>query len=391
MTSKDLIMMLAHEAGITIGETGEPGYEECDIIVQNMEFYDKVFNDDSLGLGESYIMGWWDVGRSTLDDIFYRILKTDLSEKLRRLSFYAKTKLVIRRIHNYWFPVKTVEQSKLVALQHYDLGNTFYEQMLEPMVYSCGYFRNTFDTLFEAQMAKMELIRKKLKIEPGMRVLDIGCGWGVLAAYLSKNGAIVDAITISQQQYEYAKEKYADDFTRFYLADYREFKPDYQYDAIVSVGMFEHVNYNNYYQFMEIVNSLLKSDGLFLLHTIGTNISTTVCDPWINKYIFPNSSLPSLSQIAQSSEKFFVIEDVQNFGLDYDKTLMCWYHNYMQFYEKLRAGENIVTNFEITNEFHRMWTYYLLSCAGNFRARKIQLYQVVFSNKTEQKYNRPYY
>ena len=376
MHARELLTKLAQKAGLEL---------EKDIIIHDNRFYDRVFKDGSLGLGESYMLGWWDAKNKTLDDIFYCICRENLRKELTELSFLSKLRIGLSWLYNYYFPVRTIEDSKLVATKHYDLNKEIYEAMLEPMIYSCGYFKSPNNTLLEAQINKMELIKNKLKIKPGMRILDIGCGWGELAAYLAKDNIFVDAITNSNEQYKYAKEKFENDYARFYLCDYREFKPAYEYDAIVSVGMFEHVNSNNYVEFMDIVHRFLKSQGLFLLHTIGSIKTNIVGDEWIAKYIFPNSCLPSLAQIATSSERFFVIEDVHNFGLHYDKTLMLWYKNfstkYKDFNDKLEKPLN--------NEFYRMWTYYLLSCAGSFRARKNQLYQVVLSKNPLNDYQRP--
>lgn len=376
MSSRDIIKQLTQISGIEIG---------TDIIIEDDRFYDKVFKDDSVGLGESYMLGWWKEGKCTLDEIFYRISKANLKSKLFDLSYYTKTKLMALRLYNYWFPINTIEESKVVALQHYDIGNEFYKMMLEPMIYSCAYFKNLSDSLWQAQINKMELISQKLKIKSNMHVLDIGCGWGELAGHLSKKNVHVDGITISEEQFKYAKTNFGNDYVNFYLTDYRQFNPEHQYDAIVSVGMFEHVNSNNYKEFMKIVHKLLKPNGLFLLHTIGSNTTTTISDRWINKYIFPNSALPSLAQISSSSEGKFVIEDVQNLGPHYDKTLMYWYNNFTKNFEKI--NEKIPVS--LSAESYRMWTYYLLSCAGSFRARGIQLYQIVMSKECDDAYQRP--
>ena len=250
------------------------------------------------------------------------------------------------------------------------------------MVYSCAYFRGDTDkftpsmnALLEAQENKFKLLGQKLHLEPGMQVLDIGCGWGGLAHYLSKE-VQVDAITNSVQQYEYAKKTFPTDRIHFHLCDYREFKSGKQYDRIVSVGMFEHVCPKQYRQFMEIVYNLLKPNGIFVLHTIGQNKSQSQSDPWITKYIFPNSFVPSLAQISTSSEGLFVIEDLHNLGINYDKTLLCWYHNLKQYPLSDKVND-------------RKWQYYLLLCAGYFRARQFQLYQIVLTKSRYELYSRP--
>lgn len=370
-----IIIQLADLAGIDLSN----------IKVNNDLFCDRIFRDESLGLGESYMLGWWDVNNISLDELFYKICKSDLRDKLLKLSFYSKCKITFYWLYNYLFPAKTIEDSKVVALQHYDLGNDIYEIMLEPLVYSCAYFRTPLDTLRKAQFNKMKLIKLKLGIKPGMKVLDIGCGWGELASYLGEDNVYVDAITISTEQHKLAKNKFENDFVKFYLADYREFSPAYQYDAIVSVGMFEHVGKYNYVEFMNIVHKLLKPGGLFLLHTIGNTNSNSITDRWIGKYIFPNAHVPSLAQISAASEKIFIIEDVHNFGIHYDKTLICWHNNFVANFEEMNKKREI----PLSQEFYRMWTYYLSICAALFRARKLQLYQVVLSKESNRLYQRP--
>ena len=225
-------------------------------------------------------------------------------------------------------------------------------------------------TLEEAQENKCELICKKLNLQPGMKILDIGCGWGGFALYAAKNyGVNVVGVTISKEQAEYAREITKDYPIEIRLQDYRDINESF--DRIVSIGMFEHVGLKNYKTFMNNTHKLLKDGGLLLLHTIGNNSSQPHGDPWINKYIFTNGMLPSIEQIAQASQDHFVMEDWHNFGADYDKTLMAWDANFEKNWHLLKSSYN--------DRFYRMWKYYLLSCAGLFRARAIQLWQIVFS------------
>lgn len=407
--SKVIIKRLADESGIKIGK---------DIIVNDDRFYNRVIRDGSLGLGESYMEGWWNAGDKKLDELFSTICQAKLKEKLTALSWWLKFKLFLTWLYYWLFPINSVEQSKLVALKHYDLGNELYEVMLEkPAMYSCAYFRkdisdedglkyfryeNTIkenSVLQRAQLNKLELIKRKLNLKPGMRVLDIGCGWGDLANYLyttSREGndsIYIDGITISEEQYHYCLDNHANARVNFYLTDYRNFKPEYQYDAIVSVGMFEHINPHgrNYEEFMQIAHRLLNPGGLFLLHTIGGNKSMLTGDPWITKYIFPNSCLPSLAQISSSTEGLFVVEDVHNFGTHYDKTLMLWYENFKKNFDKINEERTKLGKPILDNTFYRMWEYYLLSCAGLFRSRECQLYQVVLSKERYEQYVRPDY
>lgn len=391
--SKALVTKLAADAGIRIG---------TDVIVKDERFYDRVFRDGSLGLGESYMEGWLDTANKSIDELIELIIRANIKEKLFALSWGNQARITMWWLYNYMFPVKTIEHSKVVGAYHYDLGNELFEEMLEDtMMYSCAYFKSDSDTLTQAQMNKIDLIIQKLHLKPGMRVLDIGCGWGFLAhALAEKAGVYVDGITISQEQHAYAVNKYQSEKVKFYMKDYREFNipntpgwcltgTDYHtYDAIVSVGMFEHVCANNYQEFMRICSGLLKPGGLFLLHTIGSNRTRTVEDRWITKYVFPNSCLPSLSQISTASEGLLVIEDVHNFGMMYDKTLMAWYNNFQKKWivineRRMKNGKN-----PLDIPFFRLWKYYLLSCAGGFRARNCQLYQVVLSKDRFENYSR---
>jgi cyclopropane-fatty-acyl-phospholipid synthase len=242
--------------------------------------------------------------------------------------------------------------------------------MLGPtMAYSCGYWRKA-NTLEEAQNAKHELACRKLGLRDGLRVLDIGCGWGGFAKYAATHyGVEVTGVTLSMAQAEYAEQRCAGLPVRIELRDYRDVRESF--DRIVSIGMFEHVGPGNYREYFESVRRNLAADGLFLLHTIGTLRSKRTMNHWMARYIFPNAVVPSGSQILRAAEGIFVLEDWHNFGADYDKTLMAWHANFEAAWPALcdRYGER----------FRRMWRYYLLTCAGSFRARQSQLWQVVFS------------
>lgn len=358
MSPKGLVHSLLQSIGVTIN-----GNKPWDIQVHNEKFYARALNEGALGLGESYMDKWWDCAR--LDILFDKILKSNLDNHAG-IPFHFKLKQVISRIIN----LQTKARAKLVAQKHYDLGNDLFHAMLDSrMIYSCGYWKKA-SHLEEAQIDKLELICQKLKLHPGLRVLDIGCGWGGLAKYAAeKYGVSVVGITISSQQCEYAKNNCKNLPIEIRLQDYRDVTE--KFDRIVSVGMFEHVGHQNYPTFMQKVSEALSDDGLFLLHTIGVNQFYRLPNEWISKYIFPNGNLPTISQIAKASEKLFVIEDWHNFGAYYDNTLMAWYDNF------LRQWNTLKTKYD--ERFFRMWVYYLLSCAGTFRARSLQLWQIVFS------------
>lgn len=321
----------------------------------------RILARGSLGLGESYMDGWWDCQQ--LDEFICRVLKA-------RLDHEVNGGLAIAALRAKLFNLQNIRRAWQVGQQHYDLGNDFFESMLDShMAYTCGYWAEA-DTLAEAQTAKLDLICRKLGLEPGMRLLDIGCGWGSLMRHAAKEyGVECVGVTISKEQSDFGAERCKGLPIEFRLTDYR--KIEGTFDRIASVGMFEHVGWKNYDAYFDVARRVLADDGLFLLHTIGKNQRGTPTDPWIEHYIFPNGALPSLGEIADTAEPHFITEDVHNFGADYDRTLMAWHANFEaawpQFSE--RYGER----------FYRMWRYYLLACAGTFRARTTQLWQLVLS------------
>lgn len=359
-SAQKIIEELLNIAGIKIN-----GNSPWDIQVHNQNFYNRVLSHSGLGLGESYMDKWWDCAQ--LDVLFDKLVGANIESKIS-LSLSQKLNLLASRLFNQ----QTRQLSKKVALTHYDLSNKLYQKMLDKrLIYSCAYWKNA-QNLDDAQEAKLELICQKLQLKPGMTLLDIGCGWGGLARYAAeKHGARVTGITLSEQQYNFAKEYCKDFDVTIRLQDYRDIKE--KYDRIVSVGMFEHVGHKNYQHFMEIAYNALDDHSLFLLHTIGNNESMYTTNAWVEKYIFPNGMLPSIAQVGYASEKLFVMEDWQNFGPYYDKTLMAWHQNFKNRWDELKN--------DFDERFYRMWEYYLLSSAGCFRCRSIQLWQIVFSRK----------
>lgn len=323
---------------------------------------ERVFSQGSLGLGEAYMEGMWSARH--LDQFFYRILRSGLDEEIRSTRFLLHA--LLTRFTNR----QGKRQSRHAIAAHYDLGNDFYAAMLDSrMTYTCGYWHDA-TTLDAAQEAKLDLICRKLQLQPGMRLLDIGCGWGSLMAYAAEHYQVeCVGATLSRSQAEWATERYADTRMRFLLQDYRDLTG--QFDAIASVGMFEHVGRKNYRTFFEVAHRLLAPDGLFLLHTIGKNSHRGGSDPWMDRYIFPGGDLPSAAQISCAADGLFIIEDLHSFGADYDRTLMAWCANFD------RAWDRFADRYD--PHFYRMWKYYLLSCAGAFRARSIQLWQWVLS------------
>ena len=338
------------------------GDKPWDIQVHNPKLYARVLAGGSLALGGSYMDGWWDC--KDLDQFFFKLLNINMYDKFKNWN------LIWNIVKAKFSNMQTKLRSKHVAEQHYDLGNDLYENMLDKrMVYSCGYWKNA-KTLDKAQEAKLDIICKKVGLKNGMTVLDIGCGWGSFAKFAAEKYKVkVVGITISKEQAQFAIENCKGLPVEILIKDYRNMRG--QFDAIISIGMFEHVGYKNYKTFMKVANRCLKNNGLFLLHSIASNMSVKVCDPWFDKYIFPHGMLPSIKQIGASIEGLFVMEDWHNFGADYDKTLYAWFINFDKNYSKLKAKYN--------TRFYRMWKYYILSLSGGFRARHNQLWQIVFS------------
>jgi len=345
----------------------------CDIWINNEKFYNRVILNGSLGLGEAYIDNWWDC--TELDNFFYKLLKINLKNrfKIPNILLILKSKL---------FNLQSTARAFKVGKCHYDVGNDLYKHMLDKrLVYTCGYWENAHN-LDEAQEAKLELICQKLDLKPNMNILDIGCGWGSFAKYAAeKYNVKVTGLTVSKEQINLGRQLCKDYDVKFLLTDYRNLlKFSDSFDRIVSIGMFEHVGVKNYHKFMEAANKCLAPDGIFLLHTIGRNVSVNSGEPFLDKYIFPNGMLPSLQQISKSIEGLFITENIQNIGIHYDKTLMSWYSNFEKNWHKLR-----VNNPKYDERFYRLWKYYLLSSAGAFRSRHLQVWQIVFTKLGNQK------
>ena len=357
---KKVIEQILGGAGVGIGED-----RPWDIRVKNPEFYNRVLAGGSLALGESYMDGWWDC--RALDQFFDRVLSARLDRRVKKS--WDLLWLVIRsKLSNRQRPSRAFE----IGERHYDIGNDLFSVMLDKRLnYSCGYWDKA-TTLDEAQEDKLHLICRKIGLAPGMKVVDIGCGWGGFIQYAAETcGADVLGITVSKEQARMARERCKGLPVRVELMDYRDLEGTF--DRIVSVGMLEHVGERNFRTYMQTLHRCLAPDGLFLLHTIGANKSVRDTDPWINKYIFPDSMLPSAKQIATATEGLFVLEDWHSFGPDYDKTLMAWHRNFIDNWDRIKDAYG--------ERFYRMWTYYLLSCAGSFRARRNQLWQIVLSKK----------
>lgn len=358
MGAKEKIKELLGTAGVEVN-----GSQPWDMQVHNEKLYSRILAQGSLGLGEAYMDGWWDAEK--LDEFFHKVLSIKVDKKVTPGIFLNVVKAKLMNMQDK-------DKSKRVAQQHYDLGNEFYMNMLDKnyMQYTCAYWKNA-KTLQQAQENKLKLSCEKLKLKKGEKVLELGCGFGGFAYYAAKNYKVsVDAYNISKQQIIYGRKLNSGLPINIIEADYREAKG--VFDKVASIGLCEHVGPKNYSAFMKVAHDSLKDNGLFIIHTIGRNTSGPPgdTDPWITKYIFPGGHIPSIKQLSEAAEPYFVIEDIHNFGADYDRTLMAWYSNFDKNWHKFDdKGER----------FYRMWKYYLLACAGSFRARSIQLWQVVLS------------
>jgi len=358
--SKHIILELLESAGVSVD-----GPNPWDIQIHNDRIYDRLLRDSSLGLGESYMDGWWDC--EAVDAFIDRVLRANLREKVKKNWRMAWQALKARLINQ-----QSLVRAGEVAEQHYDLGNELYQAMLDKrMNYTCAYWKDA-KNLDDAQETKLDLVCRKIGVHQDMKILELGCGWGSFARYAAeKYGASIVGINISKEQVALGRELCQDLPVKLRLQDYRDVEGDY--DAVVSIGIMEHVGYKNYKTYMDIVDRCLQPGGIAFIHTIGRNKSIATGEPWTDKYIFPNGMLPSIAQIGKAIEEKFVMEDWHNFGPYYDQTLMAWYKNFNNAWPELKN--------KYGERFRRMWNYYLLSSAGGFRSRSQQLWQIVMTRR----------
>jgi len=363
LSFRNRAVALLQTAGIEVN-----GRNPWDMQVHNDRIFGRALRGGSVAFGEAYMDNWWSA--EELDQFFSRVFEARLDEKVQPRP------LLPSAIRTLLPNPQKGRRAYKVGEVHYDVGNDLYAAMLDRrMTYTCGYWDRFQElpearTLDEAQENKLEMICRKVGLKEGDRVLDIGCGWGSFIRYAAeKYGARCVGISVSKEQVRHGNETRGNLPIEFRLQDYRDVNETF--DHIVSVGMFEHVGHRNYETYMRSVCRNLKENGHFLLHTIGTNASTVAADPWIDKYIFPNSMLPSAAQISKAAENLFVIEDWHNFGPQYDRTIMAWYDNFKRAWPELRAMYD--------DRFYRMWEFYLMSSAATFRARTNQLWQIVLT------------
>ena len=356
MSSREVAARILEAAGIPLNSS-----EPWSIQVHNEKMWDRVISQQQLGFAESYMDGWWDC--QALDVMITKLLSINVLKLLR-----PSPALALHVARSYLLNNQTKQKAAQNAKHHYNIGNDLYSRMLdEEMAYSCAYWSKA-ETLNQAQIDKFDLICRKLELQPGMRLLDIGSGWGGFLRHAVKNyGVQATGISPADNQINLAIEKSAGLGITFIQQDYRDLKG--QFDRIVSIGMMEHVGPKNYMTFFQKCDELLAPGGRMLHHTIVSNITKQVTDPFFDRYIFPGGVLPSLAQISSATENGFVIEDVQNLGPDYDRTLLEWHKNISAKWQEIPQYDP---------HFQRMWNYYLLASAAGFRAGDLQLMQCVF-------------
>ncbi len=358
MTQEAFLTPLLAEVGITVN-----GSEPWDLQIHSQDFWTRLYAEGSLGLGEAYMDGAWDC--ADLAEFFNRVVSSSLQDKLR-ITPNVIWQLVQARFLN----MQTKARSQRVAKMHYNETDAYEASLDARMTGSCGYWPKGVTNVDQAQEAKLDMVCRKVGLKKGDRVLDIGCGWGAFMGFAAeKYGASCVGVTVSPDQAAYARARYAGLDCDFQVKDYRDF--DGKVDHVVSMGMFEHVGYRNFRTYFETARRAIKDDGLFMLHTIGSPETKTTIDPWIEKYIFPGGVLPSLKQVGEAIEGLFTVIDLHNIGPDYDKTLCAWNENFQARWPEPQSAEE--------RRFKRMWEYYLLCCAGGFRARAIQVWQFVLS------------
>ncbi|MFT5260149.1 MAG: cyclopropane-fatty-acyl-phospholipid synthase [Saprospiraceae bacterium] len=363
MNYKTYVIKKLNEAGVAVNETGPQALQ-----VHNSRFYKAVALNGSLGFAESYVDGDWSC--DSLDQLINALLRNGVRT--------GGMKDFKNRVRAQLLNMQSVMRSNRVAQTHYDVDTQVFEWMLDPYLqYTCGYWKGQ-NNLNDAQTAKMDLVINKLRLKAGDTLLDIGCGWGGFAKYAAEvRGLTVKGISISRSQLAYAEKQCVGLDCEFKFGDYRYLDKIYpqKFDAISIIGVTEHIGHKNFEALYRVMNERLKEGGLVLQHTIAHMKSKVCADPFIDKYIFPGGTIPSMQQLSKAMQNYFVAEDVHNFGADYDTTLMAWSRKFEL------AREQIEANPELGERFYKVWHYYLLSCAGMFRARRAQLLQFVLSPK----------
>ena len=351
------------------------------IIVNNNNFYTKLLKKGEIGLGESYVDKDWD--SDDLEETLYNLIinQKKIENNIIKYSPY----LIIKKLLDIPYDIFSTNNAKNNIKFHYDIGNQLYQNMLgESMLYSCAYYYKPGLSLDQAQYAKLDLIAKKLNLKPGMSVLDMGCGFGTAAIYLSKKFNVnILGISLSKEQISYFNSIYNGTQVKVLYKDYRELTQEHnnKYDCIYSIGIFEHIGINNQKDYYNKCSKLLKTNGTMLIHTIVSNKRLYSHNSWITKYIFPGAELPHISDFTKKYADDWLLQDLQCIGKSYSKTLLAWKKNI--------NNSNIFKNYD--DKFKRTWNYYLLLCSAAFRSRTITVFQLVYFKKDTQINDDPYY
>lgn len=344
------------------------GQRPWDIRVHDERFFRRVIMDGDLGFGESYMDGDWSCDR--VDELTARLFTAGIHETVTH-PLDAVNELIAR--------VFTRQTRRAVARHvapHYDLGNELFEAILDKrhMAYTCGYWRTGARTLEEAQEAKLDLICRKLTLQPGMRVLDIGCGWGGFARFAAERySAAVTGVTLSRDQAALGAARARGLPVELRVQDYRDVHG--VFDRVVSIGCLEHVGHRNHRRFFEVVSARLRDGGYALVHSIGVCRTQYRVGRFMDKYVFPLVNLPSMAQIGRAIDGLFVLDDLHNIGLDYDRTALEWNDRFQRAWPQLESRYGGL----LGGRFKRMFEFYLLATAGFIRSRQLQVWQMVLT------------
>ena len=345
------------------------GSRPWDIQINHPQMLTRLLKQGGLGLGDSYMDGWWEC--QAIDLMLERAMRGRLHEQLQTpRAWWESFKGHLRHSDSEG-------PSRIVGRMHYQVGNPVYQAMFDPyMTHSCAYWVDGAQTLEEAQLANLEMICRKLQLKPGMRVLDLGCGWGSFMRYATERyGVSVLGLTHSDEQLKLGQQLARSLPMQFELTDYRQCNPESKsrFDRIVSIGLFDQLGQKDFSAFFQTAKRSLKDDGWMLLQTQGKSPNSGLLDGWDDKHIHAPGYVPRLDEVTQASEAHFVVEDVHNFGADYDRTLQHWHQRFEMAWPQLRLSHD--------ERFYRMWRFHLLSSAASFRTRHKQMWQLVLSPK----------
>lgn len=376
---------LTHADGTTRGfGDGDPAFPSVAIRFTDARVARDIVLDLRLGAGEAYMDGRIAIERGDVMELIALVRANNRWDDGRRLTPPSLRRRVTGRIKALARSFNRPGSSKRNVAHHYDIGNALYRLMLDAdhMQYSCAYWAEGVETLEQAQEAKLAHIAAKLALRPGLRVLDIGCGWGGMAIFLAQRaGAEVLGITLSEEQLALARERAeaagVADRVRFELVDYRDLAArGERFDRIVSVGMFEHVGVPQFETFFRACGNLLVEDGVMLLHTIGRMGQPGTTDAFTDKWIFPGGYIPALSETVAASEKVRLIaSDVETLRLHYAKTIREWYARCMANRDAIVALHD--------ERFFRLWTFYLAGAATSFESGSMCNYQIQYIRQRE--------